>query len=326
MKKVGVVFGGMSNEAEVSVMSARNVFAQLDRTLFDPIAIFWRKDGRFVRVPDIDHLEQGGELPIEHLSQEVDVLFPVTHGRFGEDGAFQGMSEVLRVPYCGCRVLSSALCMDKALFKTILAGAGIPQTPFVVLDDSTQTAEKISQAISRVREEFSLPWFVKPANSGSSVGITRVDAYEQLGDAIKAAYAHDTKVLIEQGVRDGMEIEVAVLGNRELVISPPGQIVPSREFYDYEDKYIAGASRIVIPAPLKGMLAQRVQRLAEQAYRLADCRGFARVDFFVRDDEVLVNEINTLPGFTDISMYPKLMEASGISYPQLLTRILDLAY
>jgi D-alanine-D-alanine ligase len=291
----------MSNEAEVSVMSARNIVANLDRTKYEPVEIFWRKDGSF------DH-------PIETWSKEIDVAFPITHGKFGEDGVLQGMLEALRIPYCGCRVLSSALCMDKAMFKKLMAGAGIPQTKFMAWDDETQTLP-----------DFPLPWFVKPANSGSSVGITRVDSSEQLGDAIKTARQHDTKALIEQAVQNAMEVEVAVLGNTELTISAPGQIIPSREFYDYEDKYIANAARVVIPAPLQPAIAERVRSLAEQAYRLADCRGFARVDFFVQGDKVLVSEINTLPGFTDISMYPKLMAAAGISYKELLSRIIELA-
>jgi D-alanine-D-alanine ligase len=302
MKKIGVIFGGMSNEAEVSVMSARNVLAQLDRTKYEPIEIFWHKDGSF-------------DLPIEQWSKTVDVVFPVTHGKYGEDGVLQGMLEALRMPYCGCRVLSSALCMDKAMFKALAAGAGISQTKYMVVDNGEKSIP-----------DFPLPWFVKPANSGSSVGITKVESPDQLTDAMKAAREHDSKVLIEQGVQDAMEVEIAVLGNHELTVSVPGQVIPSREFYDYEDKYLAGTSSTKIPAPLGHSVAQRVQQLAEQAYRLADCRGFARVDFFVRGDDVLLSEINTIPGFTDISMYPKLMEAAGIPYPELLTRIIELAY
>lgn len=296
MKKVGVIFGGMSNEAEVSVMSARNVLAQLDRTKYEPVEIFWRTDGSF-------------DLPIEVWSKTVDVVFPVTHGKYGEDGVLQGMLEALRIPYCGCRVLSSALCMDKAVFKDLMKGAGIPQTDYVVGADPT----------------FPLPWFVKPANSGSSVGITKVSDRSQLAAAIATARQHDAKVLIERGVQDAMEVEVAVLGNDKLLVSVPGQIIPSRDFYDYEDKYLAGTSKVQIPAPLDAAVAEKVRSIAEKAYRLADCRGFARVDFFVRGDEVLLSEINTLPGFTDISMYPKLMEATGISYKELLTKIIELA-
>jgi D-alanine-D-alanine ligase len=205
--------------------------------------------------------------------------------------------------------------MDKAIFKALAAGAGIPQTEYAVVNEGAEP----------VRPTFALPWFVKPANSGSSVGVTRMDKPEQLAKAIETARAHDAKVLIEQAVQNAMEIEVAVLGNAELTVSVPGQIIPSREFYDYEDKYIANEARIVIPAPLPDVVAQRVRQLAEQVYRLADCRGFARVDLFVQGDTVLVSEINTLPGFTDISMYPKLMEAEGISYSELLTRIIELA-
>lgn len=282
-------------------MSARNVLAQLDRTKYEPIEIFWRKDGSF------DH-------PIETWSKKIDVAFPITHGKFGEDGVLQGMLEALQIPYCGCRVLASAICMDKAVFKALMAGAGIPQTPYIVLNEGDAV----------VRPDFKLPWFVKPANSGSSVGITRVDVPEQLDNSVKVARIHDAKVLIEQGVRDAIEVEVAVLGNNKLTISVPGQIIPSRDFYDYEDKYLAGTSKVQIPAPLDAAVAEKVRSIAEKAYRLADCRGFARVDFFVRGDDVLLSEINTLPGFTDISMYPKLMEATGISYSELLTRIIEL--
>jgi D-alanine-D-alanine ligase len=314
MKKVGVIFGGMSNEAEVSVMSARNILAQLDRTKYEPVAIFWRRDGKFMKVSDADHLD-GEIISVEDMRKIVDVAFPITHGKFGEDGVLQGMLEALKIPYCGCRVLSSAVCMDKAIFKALMASANIPQTKYIVLNDG----EEIDNP------DFAMPWFVKPANSGSSVGVTRVDSPAQLQDAIRVAREHDAKVLIEQGVQNAVEIEVAILGNDKLTISVPGQIIPSREFYDYEDKYIAGASRVVIPAPLDAVVAERVKTIAEEAYRLADCRGFARVDFFVKGDDVLVSEINTLPGFTDISMYPKLMEASGISYKDLLSRIIELA-
>ena len=307
-------------------MSARNVLAQLDRAKYEPIAIYWQRDGRFVRVPDADHLGVITPLAIEEITKIVDVVFPVTHGKFGEDGVLQGTLEAIKIPYCGCHVLSSAICMDKAIFKALMAGANIPQTSYVVLDYTLHSDEQIADTIARAKRELALPWFVKPANSGSSVGVTRVQAPDKLATAIKVARSHDTKVLIEQGVMDAMEIEVAVLGNRDLIVSTPGQIAPSREFYDYEDKYVVGASTTRIPAPLDATVLARVRTLAEQAYHLADCRGFARVDFFVRNDEVLLSEINTLPGFTDISMYPKLMEAAGISYRDLLTRIIELAF
>ncbi len=306
-------------------MSARKVWAQLDRAKYEPIAMYWRRDGLFARVADSDHLDTGRPLAIEDIAKAVDVVFPVTHGKFGEDGVLQGMLEAQKIPYCGCRVLSSAICMDKAVFKALMAGSGIPQTSYIVLDYSLHTEVEIAEAIARARRELALPWFVKPANSGSSVGVTRVQEHAGLAGAIEIAQAHDTKILIEQGVVDATEVEVAVLGNRELTISVPGQITASREFYDYEDKYVAGTSTTIIPAPLDSAVAQRVREIAEQAYRFADCRGFARVDFFVRGDEVLLSEINTLPGFTDISMYPKLMEEEGFSYSDLLSRIIELA-
>ncbi|MFH1078016.1 MAG: D-alanine--D-alanine ligase family protein [Patescibacteria group bacterium] len=315
MKRVGLFFGGMSNEAEVSVLSAKNVAANIDTSRFQLVPIFWDMDGNFRLVRHMDE-RTGTVISPSDFLETFDVALPMTHEKFGEDGVLQAIFESRHVPYCGCRVLASALCMDKARFKTLLGGQDILQTRFVVIDRSDDIGDVA----------FPLPFFVKPSNSGSSVGITRVVDIAGLDDAITEARKHDDSVIIEEGLTDFQEIEIAVLGNAALTVSVPGRVKPSQEFYSYDDKYVLDQATFDIPAQLPDGIVEDARRLAERAYRLCGCEGFARVDLFVRDGQVYLNEINTLPGFTDISMYPKLMEATGIPYRDLITRIIELAH
>lgn len=315
MQRIGLFFGGMSNEAEVSVLSAKNVAANIDTSCFQLVPIFWDMDGNFRLVRHMDERMGTTIFPSDFL-ETFDIALPMTHGKFGEDGVLQAIFESRHVPYCGCRVLASALCMDKARFKSLLSGHDILQTRFVVIGRSDDISDVT----------LSLPLFVKPSNSGSSVGITRVMGLTELDDAITEARKHDDTVIIEEGLTDFQEIEIAVLGNTELTVSIPGRVKPSQEFYSYDDKYVLDQATFDIPAQLPDGIVEDARRLAERAYRLCGCEGFARVDLFVRDGHVYLNEINTLPGFTDISMYPKLMEASGIPYRDLITRIIELAH
>jgi D-alanine-D-alanine ligase len=334
--RVVVLFGGKSVEREVSRISARTVVAGLDAQRYEVVPIAVGPDGRFLPSADSARLLTDGRMPEKYLRGEgessradsaalvpaeigpgrADVVFPIIHGTSGEDGALQGFLEILGLPYVGGGVTASAIGMDKGVFKALLRDAGIPSARAVVVRSSLDLAAP----------PFPLPLFVKPANGGSSVGVTKVKRPEDLGLAVATALRYDERALVEEAI-DAREIECAVLGNDEPRASIPGEIVPGREFYDYDDKYREDRARLVIPAPLPPAVATEVQRLAIEAFRVAGVSGMARVDFFVErgTDRVLVNEINTLPGFTSISMYPKLWEASGLPLPQLLDELIRLA-
>ena len=260
-----------------------------------------------------------------NLRERLDVIFPILHGPFGEDGTVQGLLELADIPYVGGGVLASAVGMDKGLMKAVFCHNGLPVPDYLVFLRREWEASSVTVR-RRIEEKIGYPCFVKPANLGSSVGISKVHTAEELGSAMDLAAAYDRRILVEVNV-DGREIECSVLGNDEPIASVPGEIVPCEEFYSYNAKYVAQDSRLVIPASLPPEVAARVQDLAVRAFKAIDCAGLARVDFFLRreTDEVLVNEINTIPGFTSISMYPKLWEATGIKYADLVDRLLELA-
>jgi D-alanine-D-alanine ligase len=338
--RVGVIFGGRSGEHEVSIASAASIFKHLDPARYDPVPIRIEKDGRWVltgRVPTAisaaDVLKQTpGEAlqavePTSAVSRTgVDVIFPVLHGPYGEDGTVQGLLELANVPYVGCGVLGSAVGMDKAVMKTLFAARGLPVGPYlVVLRHEWQ--RDAAGLTSRVRSELRYPVFVKPANLGSSVGISKAKSDAEFDAAMALALQFDRKIVIEAAVPDAREIECAVLGNDDPDASVPGEIVPSREFYDYEAKYLDEGSAPLIPAPLSEAQTTAIRRMSIDAFRAVDGSGMARVDFLMARDggEMFVNEVNTIPGFTTISMYPKMWEASGLPYPQLLDRLIQLA-
>ena len=327
MKKVGLFFGGLGNEAEVSVVSAKNVAANIDQEKYELILVYWHTDGAFYRVRDFDEIATPTERIREQEFKHIfDVALPMTHGRFGEDGILQALFERLGVPYAGCRVLSSALCMDKAVCKTFLSGQRIPQTRFKVIDFSLLAPAELEVKLEEIRQSFALPLFVKPANSGSSVGISKVEDMDELPRAIAEARKHDTKIVIEEGLVGLREVEVGILGNGHLIVSWPGELILSQEFYDYDEKYKNNRTEVRIPARLPIGAEQEIMAMAQTVYRLCDCRGFARIDFFVANGKVYLNEINTLPGFTQFSMYPLLLMKMGLSYGELVSRIIDLAY
>jgi D-alanine-D-alanine ligase len=324
MKTVALFFGGLSNEAEVSVISAVNVFKNFDRRRYKLICVYWSKDGFFYEVKDPRHLAAGKKLLIDDFRRRFDIALPMTHGRFGEDGILQSIFEAKKIKYCGCRVLSSALCMDKAVFKTLLAGAKIRQTKFLSFDAALSLEKDFTAFIGQVKKHLHFPLYVKPSNSGSSVGISRVDKPSALSAAVKEALKHDSKIVIEEGLVGPREIEVAVMGNKELIVSRPGEIKLVKDFYDYDDKYKLGQAKPEIPARLTPAQTRQIRNLAAKAYRLGGCSGFARVDLFLHRGQVYLNEINTLPGFTDISMYPMLMMDQGMTYQELISKIIDL--
>jgi D-alanine-D-alanine ligase len=319
-RRIAVLSGGRSSEHDISVASARSVAAALVERGAEVIPVeigrdsTWQLGTGAATGTDLE-LRLPGRAVVATLA-EVDVVFPVLHGPFGEDGTVQGLLELAGVPYVGAGVGASALAMDKHLFKSVLRDHGIPVTRNVALRSS-----------ERPRHPYSYPVFVKPARLGSSVGISKAHDEAELVAAVELALRHDEKVLIEEFV-DGIEIEVGVLGNRAPVASVPGEIVVTgNEWYDYEAKYVEGEMELVVPARIEPAQIARAQELALQSFIVTDCEGMARVDMFVRssDGEVLVNELNTIPGFTETSVYAKLFEHSGIGYGELLERLVDLA-
>ena len=314
--RVGVIFGGRSGEHEVSLRSADSVIRALNPAKYEVVPITITHEGRWLSrgEPMAISPEPSGAGP-------VDVLFPIVHGTYGEDGTIQGLLELAGVPYVGAGVLGSAVAMDKDVMKRLLREAGLPVGDFWVI-----RARDVEQFIRESQNSLSYPVFVKPANLGSSVGITKAHNAAELPAALSLAAEFDRKIVIEKGI-DAREIEISVLGNDDLQASVPGEIVPAREFYDYQAKYVDDDSRLLIPAPLDANQVVQAQDLAMRAFRALECSGMARVDLFLErpTGKFLVNEINTLPGFTSISMYPKLWEASGLPYSGLLDRLIELA-
>jgi D-alanine-D-alanine ligase len=325
--RVAVIAGGRSSEHEISVASARSVLGGLDADRYDVQTIEIDRDGRWqldsgevrreLERPVAETLPVPTGSPPETLGQ-VDVVLPILHGPFGEDGTVQGLLELAGVPYVGAGVTASALCMDKDLFKSVCRDKGIPVTRSLTLRDGDEPSNP-----------FGYPVFVKPARLGSSVGITKVRSEDELAEAVALARRHDEKVLVEEFV-DGVEVEVGVLGNRSPIASIPGEIVShgfdGADWYDYSAKYDEGGMDLEIPPRIPAQAIERVQQLSVDAFIATDCEGMARADCFVTPDgEVLVNELNTIPGFTATSVYAKLFEASGIPYPELLDRLIELA-
>ena len=349
--RLGVLFGGRSGEHEVSLMSARAVLANLDREKYDVTEIGIDHDGTWfvgegvhekflqgslgdltpaVFVPDparggLYTFQADGQVQNRHLSAKLDVFFPVLHGTFGEDGTLQGLFEIGAVAYVGAGVLGSSLGMDKGVFKDVMIANGIPVLETLVVQRD-QLESDPNRVIEQAETVAPYPLFVKPANLGSSVGITKCRQRADLLEGLMEAARFDRRILIERGI-EPREIEVSVLGNDSPQVSVPGEIVPKRDFYSYEAKYFDNSSELIIPAPLTSEMTARIQELALRAYRAIDCAGMARVDFLLDKNtgELYLGEVNTIPGFTQISMYPKLWEASGLLYPDLLDRLIELA-
>jgi D-alanine-D-alanine ligase len=336
--RLALVFGGRSGEHEVSVVSARSVAGALDEDRFELVPMAIDRSGRWANAQTArkvlassgDRTDRVATFSGEHgidsrlLDGAVDVAFPVLHGPFGEDGTIQGLFEMLNLPYVGCDHTASAVCMDKILTKRLLLHAGMKTPAWCEIRSDDWLAERED---SRRRSlELGLPLFVKPARLGSSVGISRVADVSELDPAIEMALTHDGLVIVEHGL-DAREIEVAVLGNECPRASVPGEVVPGHEFYDYKDKYLDNSCELLAPAPLDHADAEAVRELALRAYRTLGCDGMARVDLFLEhgSGELWVNELNTIPGFTSISMYPRLWGLSGLGYPELLDELVRLA-
>jgi D-alanine-D-alanine ligase len=336
------VYGGRSGEHEISVTSAGSIFKHIDRQRYEPVAIRIEKDGRWT-LPDqppmaltaaevIKHAKTagssakdlGGGEPAVLTALNLDVVFPVLHGPYGEDGTIQGLLELANIAYVGAGVLASAVGMDKAAMKMMFAARGLPVgtwRTFVRPEWERDRARVLPEL-----ETLGYPMFVKPANLGSSVGISKVKTRAGLAPAIELALEYDRKIVVEAAVPSAREIECSVLGNDDPQASLPGEIIPSREFYDYEAKYLDDDSKSVIPAELPDSVVTKVQQLSVEAFRAIDCTGLARVDFLLSRErgDIVLNELNTMPGFTSISMYAKMWEASGVTYPDLVHRLIQL--
>ena len=352
MLKIGILYGGRSGEHEVSLCSAASVLSSLDREKYEVCAIGIDRDGRW-HVQDepeiiddkdfgkvlklekvgnwlVNHFEKDNKLYLYDIENNrevcVDVVFPVVHGTFCEDGTIQGLLELAMVPYVGADVIGSAVGMDKDVSKRLLKEGGVPIVPWITVSREQWEREQ-SDVTTRILESIRLPLFVKPSNAGSSVGITKVKAEEQLNESIARAFLYDRKILVEKAV-DCREIECSVIGNHSPEASVLGEVIPRHEFYSYEAKYIdPDGADLRIPANLDESLAGRIREAAIKGYTILCCSGMARVDFFLENssEDFYLNEINTIPGFTSISMYPKLWENTGLAYSSLLDRLIQLA-
>jgi D-alanine-D-alanine ligase len=341
--RVGLLFGGRSVEHEVSITSATSILGALDPSRYEVTLVAVDHDGRWHLGPAAESLAaavQGEEVhlpavpgeqtivssedPVRNPGRELDVIFPVIHGRGGEDGSLQGLLELAGVPYVGSGVLGSALQMDKEVTKRLLAAADLPVTPWVCV--RARELGDAAAVVERILDEIGLPLFVKPANQGSSVGISRVDDRDALIPALRNAARFDTKILAERAI-DGREIEVALLGNDPIEASVPGEICTRNDFYDYEAKYLDDNTELLVPAPLDEEQTERARQLALKATVVLEGAGLARVDFLLErsTNRFFINEVNSIPGFTSKSMYPLLWESSGVSYPALLDRLIELA-
>ena len=343
-KKLGVIFGGMSTENEVSVVSANSVLNNLDKEKYEIYPIYIDKDGEWWEYKEDNNREWGQEVEkkekIENIIKylkDLDVMFPVLHGLYGEDGTIQGLFELLKKPYVGCGVLASSVGMDKVYTKVVFEKAGLNQANYEYIrkfEDKYIYVDKLFNekilrlegAVKQISKNLTFPMFIKPSNSGSSVGINKAKNEKELEEYLKYAAKFDNKILIEEGI-EGREVECAVLGNEEVVASCVGEIKPAEEFYSYDAKYKNEESKTEIPANIPEDISNEIRKQAIKAFKAIDGKGLSRVDFFVEKNtnKIYINEINTLPGFTSISMYPKLFEESGITYKELLNKLIELA-
>jgi D-alanine-D-alanine ligase len=346
--RIGIIFGGRSPEHEVSLVSAASVIRALDKKKYEVIQIGILPDGRWISAPNALELLKSKkkiERQLQNIivpdpncgsllnlftkkfqEEPIDVIFPVLHGAFGEDGTIQGLLEMANIPYVGAGVLGSSVAMDKVIARQLFRQAGIPLINDFWFLWKDYKISKI-RIISKIEKDLGYPCFVKPANSGSSVGISKVHNRKELSDAIHLASQYDRKILVEKSVAGAREIEVSVLGNDEPATSILGEIIPSNEFYDYDAKYVNGKSKSEIPARLPKQTVKKIQEYAILGYKAIDCSGMARADFLIerKSNKIYLNELNTIPGFTSISMYPKLWEASGLTYTKLLDTLIGLA-
>lgn len=339
-KKVGVIFGGKSTESKISVISAKTVIDNLDETKYDIHKIFIDKNDWYTcdRIDDEFNIINKSKIDnIISFIKDMDTIFPVLHGKYGEDGTIQGMFEMFDIPYVGCKVLSSSVCMDKVYTKMILEKANINQCKYIsikqenndlilISNNLEEEKKSINEIVRSVTNKLNYPVFVKPSRSGSSIGVSSAKIEKDLEEAILDALKYDNEILIEEGIK-GREIECAVLGNTDVIASPLGEIIPDEVFYSYDSKYKNNESKLIIPANIDKETSDEIRKTAIKAYKAIGCTGLSRVDFFLSDDNcIYLNEINTLPGFTSISMYPMLIKEYGIELPELLDKLIELSF
>lgn len=340
---LGVIFGGQGTEHEISTMSGMSVVEHLDTKKYNIFPIYIDKDGTWYEYKSVRDTEEELELSIKIYSKskiksittylkELDAIFPVLHGTYGEDGSMQGLLELLQIPYVGCGILASSVGMDKIYTKAILEKAGINQAKYCYIrirkneyyyveSNFEETKVEMKDICKKVKNELKFPVFVKPSNSGSSIGINKANSKKELEQAIIEAAKYDTKILIEENIQ-GKEIECAILETDETMASCTGQIIPAEDYYTFDAKYNNEQSQLVIPSKIE--CEPEIQKIAIKAFKAIDGKGLARIDFFVTEEgKIYLNEINTMPGFTTISMYPKLWEATGISYAELLDKLIQ---
>ncbi len=350
--RVGLIFGGRSGEHEVSFCSASSIIKAIDKDKYTVVPIGITKEGRWISPQDSELALQSGKIEgkstvillnnpsgralvrIDNNQrldkslalERLDLIFPVLHGPYGEDGTVQGLLELADIPYVGAGVAASAISMDKDLMKIIFQQRGLPILKWMTIKRKEWQKDK-EKILSLVQDDFEYPLFVKPTNLGSSVGITKVHKKEEMEKAIDLASSYDRKILIEEGLEEVREIECGVLGNDEPRASVVGEVRPAGEYYDYDSKYIDEETQLIVPADLPDGVSRKVQEIALRAFKAVDAAGMARVDFFVskKENKIYLSEINTIPGFTSVSMYPRLWEASGISYPDLIDQLIQLA-
>ena len=348
-KTVAVLFGGCSVEHEISLISARSIIKNIDTGVFDIIPVFITKSGKWLKVDLQKFIEDKLDYSDDHCyipslgfdekpklyqlesgrlagSVEVDIAFPVLHGTYGEDGTVQGLFELMGLPYVGASVLGSAIGMDKIAMKSVLIKSGLPVTDFIGFNSDEW--EKDSQNIrKKIEQEIGFDCFVKAADLGSSIGISKVNKSEDISEAVSDSLKYSKRVLVEKAVNNCREVEVSVLGNDDPIASLPGEVMPEREFYDYVAKYDDDSTSLEMPANLSDEVVAKLRELAVETFKALDCSGLGRVDFLIDDmsGDIYISEINTIPGFTSISMYPKLWEITGISYSELIKRLLELA-
>jgi len=327
-KRVAFLFGGRSGEHQISLMSTKEVVNALDKEKFEPFLIGISKKGKWYKLEEIpleEVKEEGNPLEIipggeRHFlkdSPPIDVVFPLLHGPYGEDGTLQGLLDMMEIPYVGSRVGGSAISMDKDLSKRLLKEKGIKTAKFLTF--------KKRPSFSQIEKELGTPFFLKPARMGSSLGVSKIKDKEDFEKGVKEAFLYDEKILAEEFI-EGRELECSVLGKDNPIASSVGEIIPNLDFYCYKSKYFdKKGAKLIIPVSLEKEIEEKIKSLAIDSFLFLECQGMARVDFFLRDKEVLVNELNTIPGFTKISMYPKLWQESGISYKDLITKLIELA-
>jgi D-alanine-D-alanine ligase len=336
MKRLGILFGGRSGEHEISLMSASSVIKAMENSNFQIVMIGISKNGEWLKYDgSVDYIENGeweknaSHFHLGSLKEEIDIALPILHGPYGEDGTIQGLFEMMDIPYCGCGVLASASAMDKVISKELFAKAGLPVCKYkLVFSEKLNDRNDILEEIKKIENYISYPMFVKPANMGSSVGISKARTRGGLEEALQIAKKYDRRIIIEEGI-DCREFEAGVIGNFDAEVSIIGEILPSAEFYDYKAKYFdGGKSKICVPAEIGEDMAVKIKNLSLRAYETIDGSGFARIDFLQdrKNGEIYINEINTIPGFTKFSMFPLLWEHTGVLYRDLIERIVELGY